>query len=173
MLSKILSKSDCASCRFCCSFRKSSLWETPIFTKENIDAINNDPKSNAGSLKTFSYFDQIYAGYDLYNDYLTDDPSEEVKCPYLSSSGCILDQDEKPWDCKIWPLRVMRKNDGTIVIALTPTCPSINKQPLTRISDLTNTELSDQLFEYANEHPYLIKEYHEGFPILSIYRSPK
>ncbi|MBQ5491897.1 MAG: hypothetical protein IIT68_07565, partial [Treponema sp.] len=35
MLSKILSKSDCASCKFCCSFRRKSLWETPLFTKES------------------------------------------------------------------------------------------------------------------------------------------
>ncbi len=30
MLNKILSKEDCAQCRFCCSFRRSSLWETPV-----------------------------------------------------------------------------------------------------------------------------------------------
>lgn len=40
MLSKILKKSDCASCRFCCSFRRQSLWETPLFdleTKERLE----------------------------------------------------------------------------------------------------------------------------------------
>jgi len=28
MLSKILSRKTCASCKFCCSFRRQSLWET-------------------------------------------------------------------------------------------------------------------------------------------------
>ena len=42
MLSKILSKSECASCKFCCSFRRKSLWETPIFTKTEVEKIQNN-----------------------------------------------------------------------------------------------------------------------------------
>ena len=34
MLSSILSKKQCAACKFCCSFRRQSLWETPLFPPE-------------------------------------------------------------------------------------------------------------------------------------------
>ena len=39
MLSKVLSKNTCADCKFCCSFRRCSLWETPLFSKETMDKL--------------------------------------------------------------------------------------------------------------------------------------
>ena len=39
MLSKVLKKETCAECRFCCSFRRCSLWETPLFPKEVMDSL--------------------------------------------------------------------------------------------------------------------------------------
>ena len=39
MLSKILSKEECASCKFCCSFRRQSLWETPLFDEKQMNAV--------------------------------------------------------------------------------------------------------------------------------------
>lgn len=168
MLSEILKKEDCAACRFCCAFRRQSLWETPIFSSENIDAIENNKKLDSSVLEKFLFDGNTYARYDLSNAYETNDSEEEAPCPYLSDKGCILDVNEKPWDCKIWPLRVMRKEDGAIVIALTPTCPSVNKIDIETVREFVNEKLADSLFEYADTHSYLIKEYHEGFPILSI-----
>ena len=46
MLSKVLKKETCAECRFCCSFRRCSLWETPLFPKEVMDSLEKK-----GSLK--------------------------------------------------------------------------------------------------------------------------
>ena len=167
MLSKILSKESCASCRFCCVFRRTSLWETPVFTEENIRAIEKRPELDASVLERFEEENRTYARYDLSEGYSTDDPEEEVPCPYLSDKGCILNSVEKPWDCKIWPLRVMRKTGGELVIALTPTCPEVNKLELERVRSFTEEELADELFEYARNHPYLIKEYRENFPVLT------
>ena len=166
MLSEILSKEQCASCRFCCAFRRVSLWETPIFTKENIEAIKEDSNLDASSLLEFINENKTYARYDLSNAYKTEDSEEEAPCPFLSENGCVLDNNEKPWDCKIWPLRVMKKKDGKTVIALTPTCPGVNKLDLETVREFCRRKLSDSLFEYAFEHPYLIKEYREDFPIL-------
>ena len=166
MLSGILKKEECAACRFCCSFRKTSLWETPIFTKENIDAIKANPNLDSDVLIESEIEGLINATYDLSNNYKTDDPNEEAPCPYLSETGCILSSEEKPWDCKIWPLRVMKLSGGEIVIALTPTCPEINKIDTEEVRNFVNESLRDDLFEYAEKHPYLIKEYKEGFPIL-------
>lgn len=190
MLKEILKKEDCAACRFCCAFRRTSLWETPVFTEENIKAIAEDDvpgnvvsgdcsanpagltseesANPAGSvLKEFEFEGKKYATYDLSDKYKTDSPEEEAPCPYLGAHGCVLNDDEKPWDCKIWPLRVMRKADGELVIALTPTCPSINKLDIETVRSFVQSKLRDDLLAYAAAHPRLIKEYREGFAVLS------
>ena len=50
MLSSILKKESCAACRFCCAFRRQSLWEVPIFTKENKEAIEKNSSLDASVL---------------------------------------------------------------------------------------------------------------------------
>lgn len=180
MLGEILKKEDCASCRFCCAFRRTSLWETPIFTEENIEAIKADkslenlPAADTGSpdsaLNEFSFEGKTYATYDLSNSYRTDSPDEEAPCPYLGEHGCILNNEEKPWDCKIWPLRVMRLPDGELVVALTPTCPSVNKLDRSVVQEFVRAKLKDELLAYAKAHPYLIKEYKDEFPVISTER---
>lgn len=165
MLSKILKKEDCAKCRFCCSFRRTSLWETPIFTEENINAIKSS-SYDASVLNEFLSDNITYATYDLSDKYLTSDSEEEVPCPYLDqSSGCILSDEEKPWDCKIWPLRVTQKKEGRIVVALTPTCPSINKLGIEKVCDFVDDNLKKELVNYATAHPYLIKDFRDGWHI--------
>ena len=165
MLGKILKKEDCAACRFCCSFRRTSLWETPIFTKENIDAIKINPSLDKSVLNVIEKDGYCFAKYDLSGQYKTGDSDEEVPCPYLGENGCILSDDEKPWDCKIWPLRVMNK-DGEIVVALTPTCPSINRLEFAYVKDFVSSNLKKDITEYAAAHPFLIKEYRSDFPII-------
>lgn len=107
-----------------------------------------------------------YGQMDLTAGYKTPDAQEEVPCAFLDAHrGCVLSQEDKPFDCKIWPLRIMDK-DGKKVIALTPTCPSINQQPLQVMEELVQSGLGQQIFEYAKGHPYIIKIYKEGFPVL-------
>lgn len=103
---------------------------------------------------------------DLSDKYKTDDPEEEVACPYLvDGKGCNLDNEHKPFDCKIWPLRVMDK-EGELVIALTPTCPAINKVGVAKVRKLVNEELRELIMEYAKTHPAIIKKYREGFTVI-------
>ncbi|MBR6382620.1 MAG: hypothetical protein IKS56_01400 [Lachnospiraceae bacterium] len=164
MLGGILKKETCAACRFCCSFRRTSLWEAPVFTYENMLVLKDDPFFDGSDLTVYLE-DYTYAKYDLSDKYKTDDPNEEVPCPYLGEKGCTLSEREKPWDCKIWPLRVMNK-DGEIVVALTPTCPSINRLDFETVKEFVDTNLKKDIIEYANNHPYLIKEYRSDYPII-------
>ena len=170
MLSKILSKTSCAACKFCCSFRRQSLWETPLFPPEVAEKLSRE--NEYGVVGEFAQ-----AGRDgqnvqdacrlvLENNYRTDDPEEEVPCTFLDpQKGCILKGEDKPFDCSIWPLRIMDKG-GKLVIALTPTCPSIGATPDKALMDLVQGGLGEQIFEYAKTHPYIVKEYREGFPVV-------
>ena len=170
MLSSILSKTSCAACKFCCSFRRQSLWETPLFPPEVAEKLSRE--NEYGVVGEFAQ-----AGRDgqnvqdvcrlvLENNYRTDDPEEEVPCTFLDpQKGCILNGDDKPFDCSIWPLRIMNK-DGKLVIALTPTCSAIGAVPSQVLVELVQGGLGEKIFEYAKTHPYIVKEYHQGFPVI-------
>jgi len=163
MLTPILDKKTCAACRFCCSFRRVSMWETPIFTAENLDAIRTSHPAYQKELKTFERDGIIYATYDLSGKFMTENPEEEVPCPFLDPSrGCILTREEKPWDCKIWPLRVVKPAKGDPFIALTPTCQAINGLDAGTVRTFVKT-LEKALLLYAEKHPYLYKSDMEGF----------
>lgn len=156
MLSKVLSKEECAACRFCCSFRRQSAWETPLFTKEKVEEL----KKKYGEFEVKEYNDSYTL--ELGNMYKTDSEDEEAPCPFLDSDrGCILNDDDKPFDCKIWPLRVMEEN-GRQYIALTPTCPSVNKS-VGELKELVRGGLGEQIFEYAQNMPDMVKGYRADF----------
>ena len=163
MLSKILSKTSCAACKFCCSFRRQSLWETPLFPPEVAAKLSRE--NEYGVVGEFREVQNAYR-LVLENNYRTDDLDEEVPCTFLDpQKGCVLKGEDKPFDCSIWPLRIMNK-DGKLVIALTPTCPSIGATPKPELIELVKNGLGEKIFEYAKTHPYIVKEYKEGFPII-------
>ena len=154
MLSSILKKSDCASCKFCCSFRRQSLWETPIFSNDTAQKLQA-PFPQARFRQTGSNSQTI----DLSHLYKTDDPNEEALCPFLDSkNGCSLPPELKPFDCSIWPFRAVRTNENNIAVALTPTCPAINKVPVEKIKALLDSGLRQKIIDYAKAHPDIIKE---------------
>ena len=158
MLSKILSKTSCAACKFCCSFRRQSLWETPLFPPEVAEKLSRENE--------YGVVGEFRDGQIILGGYRTDDPEEEVPCTFLDpQKGCILKGEDKPFDCSIWPLRIMNK-DGKLVIALTPTCSAIGAVPSKALVELVQNGLGEKIFEYAQTHPYIIKEYKEGFPVI-------
>ena len=173
MLSSVLSKSLCAACKFCCSFRRQSLWETPLFPPEVAEKLSNPNEYGVTGEFALTSDDarDVHESHNAYrlvleNNYRTDDPEEEVPCTFLDpQKGCILKGEDKPFDCSIWPLRIMDKG-GKLVIALTPTCPSIGATPDKALMDLVQGGLGEQIFEYAKTHPYIVKEYREGFPVV-------
>lgn len=161
MLEKLLSKETCKNCKFCCSFRKKSLWETPLFSKEQKKTLQE--KYQFAKFKNIS--ENVFT-IDLDNSYKTKNPEEESSCYFLNKNkGCILTNEEKPFDCSIWPFRLMKYKEN-LVIALTPTCPAINKIKIEKIRDYILESLGKKIFEYGKKHPFIIKEYKLDFPII-------
>ena len=158
MLSSVLSREECAKCRFCCSFRRQSLWETPLFDSETVSRLTEKYPSAKFKPRAGAFT------IDIDDKYETDDPEEEALCPF-NVNGCVLDSADKPFDCSIWPLRVMSA-DGGLAICLTPTCPVISGKPTDVMRELAAGEVGDKVIDYAAAHPEMIKEYKEGFPIL-------
>ncbi|MBO7356669.1 MAG: hypothetical protein J6U50_08550 [Lachnospiraceae bacterium] len=166
MLHKLLDAHTCAECRFCCSFRRQSLWElpelTPDFAEKHVRDVNGDRIDYIFMEKN----GVRYAVTDLTGRYVSDDENEEVKCPFLDeNTGCVL-SDDKPFDCMIWPLRVVRKPDGGTAIAIASTCPGMDKVPDEKILELLEEGLAGRIYECASEHPGMIKECTEEYRIL-------
>lgn len=162
MLSKILSRKSCAECRFCCSFRRQSLWETPLFSQEmKLKLEKKFPQSkfkpSAGTMFTI----------DLDSAYKTSDPEEEVACPFLdANTGCVLSAEEKPFDCSIWPFRACRK-DGELKVMLENTCPALNKVPHEKIQEVIEKDgLGKKILEAAEKNPAILKDYDEDYTIV-------
>ena len=160
MLESILSPSECAECKFCCSFRRGTVWGTPLFDAELLERL----KVLSPSAK-FVKVDDVTATIDLEGHYLTDNPDEEAPCWFNNGKGCILGED-KPFECASWPLRVMRK-DGHLVIALSLGCKVVCSKPIEKVKELAE-ELSGAMLDYAKKCPAYIKEYREGYPILKV-----
>ena len=162
MLGEILKRSVCAECRFCCSFRRVSLWEVPFVSEE---LFKKQPDKEL--FEKIEVRGAVCHRMILDNDYKTEDPGEEAPCFFLDPQrGCTLNDDDKPLDCKIWPLRIMETDKGGYVIALSPTCPAVNRVPLERVRRVAES-IENEVRIYAKKHPYIIKKYIDGYPILT------
>ncbi|EXM40828.1 hypothetical protein [Ruminococcus albus] len=155
MIGKLLSREECAKCRLCCCFDSYDLWETPIIEKSTHDRI-------------ISGFRPDQEFLDLEDHYLLKMQKEPDRDLYYCSlldhdKGCIMGT-EKPFDCRIWPFRVMDLN-GTRVIALSTVCPVVQTRPLCEIQAVAK-ELAPQIFAYADRAPFAVKKYISGYPIM-------
>ncbi len=160
MLKGILENSTCAKCKVCCVFDSYDVWETPVFTKEQMD--------KAVQLKPDIRISQRGNCYSFRIDPLLGD--ELFVCPVLDTSeGCMLG-DEKPFECRIWPYRIMKLGENRL-IALSPVCEYVNRKPLQDIKDFLKNGLADHIFEYADRYPEIVKEYDSSYPILMFERT--
>lgn len=98
-----------------------------------------------------------------------DDATDMYYCTALDkNSGCLLDED-KPFDCKIWPFRVMLL-ENVRVITISPVCPVVIKKPLSALMDFAE-KISAVIFAEAEKNPSMIKPYINGYPILAVEKS--
>lgn len=157
MLSKILSREECSKCKICCEFDDEDIWETPVIYNDSIESVLKINPSQ-------EFLETDFNGRKLRVLKLKKE-DDIYPCTMLDrSKGCMLGSEHKPFDCKIWPLRVMRK-DGKTVIVLSPVCPVVAKKPIEDVCCAVE-DLSDLIFEQAKLHPEIVKDYIDGYKIL-------
>lgn len=158
MLKNILSPAECKKCRICCGFEGYELWETPIVSDDLKNQILADNPEQKFISKGKSWLFRMEC----------ENENELYFCPMLDmNTGCML-KDNKPFDCKIWPYRIMNLG-GKRVITIASICPSMYSKPLSQLIDeLNKTGLADKIFEEADKNPDIVKEYERGYPILLI-----
>jgi hypothetical protein len=156
MLSEILSHETCGNCQICCSFTREDVWETPLFFEETKQILK----------ERFSKVMVKPAGKEAYT-FSMEFPEEEeiIFCPVLDRhTGCKLGED-KPFDCKIWPFRIMKQEDK-LVITIAALCPALGNKDIQKLQAFLNKGLGNRIFEEAKKHPAMIKPYETGYPVV-------
>ncbi len=167
MTGDFITKEDCRSCRFCCQFRRKSLWEVPKLPEYFVDKYRTSTKGGPIRYRHMKTDDGSWVITDLSDLFATDDPEEEAPCPFLDDEkGCILPPEDKPFECDAWPLRYMRLKDDTVKVTLTPTCPAPGLKDIEALKDMSRKRWEKELSDYAGEHPYIINDYRDGYIIL-------
>jgi Fe-S-cluster containining protein len=164
-LGQLVTFDDCNRCRLCCWFTRYDIWETPVITDELKALINEKypetefiTKGNDASLfimKESPFRDEKFL-------HLTD--SMIYYCPCLGENGCRLGN-EKPFECSIWPYRIMSQ-DSKLLISLSCLCKPMCNNSLESIMEHLTSGLAKEISDYAKIHPGIIKEYNDGYPIL-------
>ena len=91
----------------------------------------------------------------------------------LTEKGCALG-DNKPFDCRVWPFRVNRISENLLGITVSPVCETVSALPVSKLSAFISKRyneqgsLADIMLDYAKKHPYIIKPYIDGYPVLKI-----
>lgn len=157
MLTDLFTPQDCAACKLCCNFHRSSAWETPSLEPELIYLLQEEcvplEKRADGSTSFYLHF-------------CSDDENEVANCPMLNtSSGCILPRELRPFECRIWPIRLMR-DASRLVIGIYKNCPALRGESLDRLIHFATGELLPQLQTYATKHPTSVRPVNPAYDII-------
>lgn len=154
MLKEILKNKTCAECRMCCIFDTYDIWETPLFDEDN--------KNKVLAFNPNAVFAKVGNKYMLNAGELAE--GDLFTCPALTQNGCILG-DSKPFDCRIYPFRVMEK-DGQRVIAVSTLCKDVHGQNHDKLREFLKNGLAEKIFAYAKENPDVVKPYYDNYTVL-------
>lgn len=159
MLTHIFTPTSCAHCRLCCNFRPQSAWETPFLEPALAEKLEEQGiplcTRAAGSRSIALHFH-------------TDSPDAVCNCPLLNpASGCTLPRSERPFECRVWPLRLMHDATGTLCIGCYTACPALADSSTRRkLVSYATGELLPTLLGYAQKFPQSIRPLDSGYTLI-------
>jgi Fe-S-cluster containining protein len=155
LLEGLLTSEDCAKCRLCCIFTNYEIWETPAIGGALRAKIEKQFPETVFITKD---------GYSLFGLTAQREISDLFACPMLGENGCKLGA-EKPFECAVWPFRIMKLEDK-YVISVSSLCKPMMNKPLSAMLDILSGGLEEKLKNYARANPSMIKIYSDGYPII-------
>lgn len=162
MLTHIFTSDSCARCRLCCNFRPCSAWETPFLEESLCESLKN---------RGVALCSRPNGSQSFLLDFQTDSLEETVNCPLLDpSSGCTLPRNQRPFECRVWPLRLMQE-DGALCIGCYTACPALAENSVReKLVSTARGELLPILLDYARRFPQSIRSFNSAYEI--IWREP-
>lgn len=157
MLTNVFSPNDCARCKLCCNFRRVSAWETPALQDSQIFLMHEAgvplEKRPDGTTSFYLHFE-------------TESEEEVVNCPMLNPcSGCMLPRESRPFECRIWPVRIM-KSQGRLVLGIYKDCPALNGDTFEKLKNHTLEKLLPEILAYGRRHPQAVRDYNSLYSII-------
>ncbi len=153
MLTSVLPPSACASCRLCCNFSRPSAWETPAFEPEVAEQLRRLGLTlvERGGAPTIAL------------EFASTDPQECALCPLLDTAkGCTLPREERPLECRLWPLRLMHSEQGELLLTCYTSCPGLAAVPRERLLELADS-LQPLLLAHARRCPASVRPLHPNY----------
>lgn len=159
MLTHIFSPSTCAQCRLCCNFCQRSAWETP-FLEPPLAAQLAEQKIQ---LTTRLNGSQSFALH-----FLSHNPEDTCNCPLLDpAKGCSLPREQRPFECRVWPIRLMKNDRHELCIACYKDCPALLHQDTwQKLVSYATGELLPSLLDYANRFPESVRPFDSHYSII-------
>lgn len=150
MLTSIFTPDQCASCKLCCNFHHCSAWETPFL----------EPALAEQLQRTFhvELFRRPDNSLTFRLPFTSQSEDAIANCPMLdTASGCRLPRDQRPFECRIWPLRVMRRTSGEAVLGCYMDCPALDRATAERLVNYAQHTLRPLIIDYARHYPQTIR----------------
>lgn len=157
MLTDIFTPKECANCKLCCNFHRSSAWETPALEAEQIFLAHEHciplEKRPDGSTSFYLHFQ-------------TDSKEEIVNCPLLNPcDGCMLPREQRPFECRIWPVRIMKQH-SKLVIGVYEKCPALKNEKFDELKSAVLINLLEPILAYAKRHPEAVRDFNTAYRII-------
>lgn len=158
MLTHLFTPEQCALCKLCCNFHRSSAWETPVIDDKLATTLNESGVPmiyRKDGSRTFCL------------TFTSSDPSESANCPVLDTcKGCMLPREQRPFECRIWPLRLMREDDGTLILGLYLNCPALTPSVRNKIIQEATGALLPMLIEEAHRQPLIVRPVDPAYAVI-------
>lgn len=91
--------------------------------------------------------------------------TDETVCPHMKEGyGCTLG-DQKPIECQMWPLRVM-KRDNKLYFTVSTRCFEYSDEFTKKLTAMLKNGLFERVLELIKTNPEIIKDYHPSYRIL-------
>ena len=157
MLTGIFTPTACAECKLCCNFHRSSAWETPALQSEQVFLMHE---------MCIPLDKRMDGTTSFYLHFTSNDENEVANCPLLDPcSGCILPREQRPFECRIWPVRIMR-DKSTLVVGIYEQCPALANDGFEKLKNHTLENLLPQILDYARREPNAVREYNSAYKVI-------
>lgn len=158
MLTHIFTSMSCARCRLCCNFRPCSAWETPFLEEALCEVLRN---------QGITLCSRPNGSDSFLLEFQTGSSEEAVNCPLLDPlSGCTLPREQRPFECRVWPLRLMQEN-GALCIGCYTACPALlEKGVREKLISSARGELLPILLDYARRFPQSVRAFDSAYEII-------
>lgn len=157
MLTGIFSPTRCSECKLCCNFHRNTAWETPALQPEQVFILQEmcvPLEKRADGTTSF------------YLHFTSDSPDEVANCPMLDTcTGCTLPREQRPFECRIWPLRIMKKSNRKL-IGIYENCPALSGNVFENLKSYAISELLPEILSYATRNPEAIRDYDSSYKII-------